>query len=1639
MQEKYSTTTDRLERLRQKLLDLTTNNRMLSYRHPRASCLRVIDELPGVLFQAMQDGQSLTFEPVPEPSRRDLENWSNQNPSQVPRAGEPSEIKKPDGATWARHLGFHVNFALPVEVDSFERSDRHADKKIQTVHYADELDARLRKIRAAGRTAIEESGANMLYAAFGFLEWRDSNSAKAHQAPLVMMPVELDREVVRGGQYRTKIRWTNEDIQPNLSLKKKLEEFNIALPELEEEQSLEEFFTKVARAVKDKPDWIVRRYVTLGLFEFGKILLYLDLDPQRWPSNGKIQDHPLVKHILEGGQNNGAEERHTGFGGTEEDLTPSAIASRDLTLELVDRADSSQCEALDVALAGRNLVIEGPPGTGKSQTITNLVAAALARGKTVLFVAEKLAALEVVRRRMRELGLGEFCLELHSHKTRKTELLEDIADRIRLSANTRSSRLIESALARLESKRQSLTDYIDIVSGQAGAFDGLYVSEALMQAGRARRKLGAEVKNIEREVEGMISPENMKWAEFKDAKARIKLFQDAFRSLNVTGSAYTHPWAGISAASVLPHDTDRIVSLSENWANTAQSLAAQLEKIDLQTVSSQELTRTEEGLVTLDLLLEHFETVENVANMVEDRLGLKVNRSANGIAKLVSIVEACCAAPVQNLGSRNPYCMSKGVSTWLKEHAARLARLNTNKDDCFKVFKESASLSNLDDLEEWAAALGQRSLFSRIGKRWKVASASWTSLARPAYLSAKPLERARLFLNLRQLLQDTRSLIDDQEVAVKLGKEAAKLDYDTAPLIEVAEWTDRVRSSLPPELSEKLLNGSSEALAKIANLEMGQSESFARLMKSSFLNDGTTFWDSSLRSLLPKELVNLASRAGMGGAWKELLVGIRACVQNYELLEQAEKSFKEATDYDHSRWFNGTKPGHNEVATRAARAAEHGSALPKWLDFDRIRQLSSSRSENSLVDAAARGTINLDVLETSFDFLVFDSLARMAFKQSPSLLSISGKSMDALRAEYRALDGEVMELRRAAIAAKLVERRPPAGRQTGLKSDLTEMALIRSELSKQRRHIPLRQLVTRAGKSLQALKPCFMMGPLSVAQYIAPGNLNFDLVIMDEASQMRPEEAIGALARGGQAIVVGDPKQLPPTSFFDRIAENSGDDDSDDEITLAEDSKSILELAESIFDRRILRWHYRSRHEALIAFSNREFYKDQLIVFPSPAGQASRYGIGWNFVSDGVANKGVNPAEARRVAEAAATILVEQKGRSLGVVAMNVKQAQRISDELSDLANKNRELAEALAKSETDLRGEPFFVKNLENVQGDERDIIMISMTYGPPTPGVKTPQNFGPINQETGWRRLNVLFTRAKERMEIFSSMRSMDVLPKEGGDRGPRSLKLFLNYAETGKLGVDPVIGVRPTGSDFEDAVLEGLAELGYECVPQLGVANYFLDIGVRDPGAPEEFIAAIECDGATYHSEKSARDRDRLRQEHLENLGWSIIRVWSTDWFRGPQNEIERVSSELKRLIQRRQELRERPRVHPEKAEEGQLGIIQTGRVDGKSAVVDPQPVEKSQKISKIRGLTLDQARAELIDLRENVIKKENPEADLTRGFLRKTLLDELLRKRPSDLDEFRSSIRLDLREATDAQQLKKFHEQVFDILSKVDATN
>ncbi|MGL5335299.1 MAG: DEAD/DEAH box helicase, partial [Enterovibrio sp.] len=339
---------------------------------------------------------------------------------------------------------------------------------------------------------------------------------------------------------------------------------------------------------------------------------------------------------------------------------------------------------------------------------------------------------------------------------------------------------------------------------------------------------------------------------------------------------------------------------------------------------------------------------------------------------------------------------------------------------------------------------------------------------------------------------------------------------------------------------------------------------------------------------------------------------------------------------------------------------------------------------------------------------IYDQLAREIIHTLPKLMKISGSQHNALQKSFKNYDKQLIELQRQRIAAQIAKRSIPRGKSGGKKSEYTELALIKNELGKKTKHIPIRQLVNRACNSLVALKPCFMMGPLSAAQYLEPGLMEFDLVVMDEASQVKPEDALGVIARGKQLVVVGDPKQLPPTSFFDR----SVDDADDEDASALSDTDSILDAALPLFPMRRLRWHYRSRHESLIAYSNRHFYNNDLVIFPSPNAESPEYGIKFTYVSKGRFSNQHNIQEAQIVADAVLHHAQHRPGESLGVVAMSSKQREQIERAIDELRRDKPEFNEAI--DSLYAMEEPLFVKNLENVQGDERDVIFISFTYGP-------------------------------------------------------------------------------------------------------------------------------------------------------------------------------------------------------------------------------------------------------------------------------------------------------------------------------------
>ncbi len=555
-----------------------------------------------------------------------------------------------------------------------------------------------------------------------------------------------------------------------------------------------------------------------------------------------------------------------------------------------------------------------------------------------------------------------------------------------------------------------------------------------------------------------------------------------------------------------------------------------------------------------------------------------------------------------------------------------------------------------------------------------------------------------------------------------------------------------------------------------------------------------------------------------------------------------------------------------------------------------------------IAEAATHHGIAPGLLDDLYELTAVSALLRSYLGADGQELGRLGSlSLDAARQSFKRVDKDLHKLEATAIVAKRLGDRPPVGVGHGKRSDFTELRLLEHEVGLTRPRTPLRDVVHRAGQALQALQPVWMMSPTSIAQFIRPGSLSFDLLIIDEASQMRPEFSVSCILRADQFVVVGDANQLPPSDHF-QVASLDGEGDSDG-VGVDEGTESILDLAKQRFRTQPrLKWHYRSQHESLIQFSNREFYERDLVVFPSPqANDDPLMGVKCYyapaFYSDTAYESSINQREAELVIEQAFGLMQTHPERSIGIVAMNAKQTELLKNEFERLKVEEERVRKYVEAFEGTL--DEFFIKNLENVQGDERDIILISTVYGPDKNGV-VRQNFGLMNREVGWRRLNVLVTRAKMSCRLITSLRPDDIKVTEKSSKGVIKFKSYLTYAHGGAQYEDGSGG--ETDSDFEIFVADALRGGGYDVVYQVGVEKFRIDLGVRHASCPVGFIAGIECDGAPYHSGLSVRDRDHIRQTILENLGWNIYRVWSTDWFADPARETAKLLAWLERVRER-----------------------------------------------------------------------------------------------------------------------------------------
>jgi very-short-patch-repair endonuclease len=1393
----------RIQDTRRELLDLSARNRLINTPRgtSRGQRIEIVDERALEVFRLLvRERKAMAF--LPGALADENENAAVEEPVSS-LLGQPED--------------------QPGDAGGGTAAARHTDRKLQTRLASEGLQGRLLRIYYDAQTFEQEQGVSILYLAIGFLRWYEALAPeKARHAPLLLIPVDLQRA---SAASRFHLRYRDEDVTTNLSLQAKLRaEFGIVLPDVPEMDELEPeaYLDLVAGAISGQPGWEVQRNdMVLSFFSFAKYLMYRDLDPETWPAHCPLGASVTLSSLL--GAGFVSEAPFCDPDDPIDRLIPPAQM-----LHIAD-ADSSQAVVIEEVKRGRNLVVQGPPGTGKSQTITNLIAAAVNEGKKVLFVAEKMAALEVVQRRLVQLGLGAICLELHSSKASKREVLNELERTLSLGrprprGSAERIEALDEAITRLNRHADVLNTPLEPA--------GVTPFQVFARLSRLMDE-GVEGVNL-----SLASPETWSKGALEDRCREVADLQKYIVSL---GSPPEHPWRGVRRTElILPAD---LKALLAEVGETAAALGAVVEAAD-QLADALGLARIEQA-------------------------------SLRDLRQLAQLGRRIVAAPARALDRR---AIASPVWAERPGEIARLVQEGEQKAQTSSRLRETVTDTAWQtDLAATRLALARHgpSLF-----RW----------FRRDYRAA--------VRTLREICKG--------EVPRSLAGRLELIDAVTG----IQEWTRSIDSDSPPACLGREAFGSAWK---------GTGSDWPALA-------GIVTWDAESREagLVRDHRATLAALE-QPGACQEPLTALSSRLKP---AASRLRTIARTLDFDCTEGFGSESLYAVPIPDLVARLhgwRQHPEALSRWIGYQLRRRRLEEAGLGAIISGLQEGKFPASAALDLFQAAYYEALTREVFRRHPGLAEFDGPAHEEWIEEFRTLDRARIEMARGEVALAHYNG-IPRGAQGG------EMAVIRREIEKKRKHKPIRQLIREAGSALLAIKPVFLMSPISVAQYLEPGSLTFDMLLIDEASQVRPEDALGAMARARQVVVVGDDKQLPPTRFFNKLLDESSlPEDSDSDLN-AGDLESILGLCTAQgMSERMLRWHYRSRHHSLIAVSNREFYDDRLHVVPSPTAVTASHGLHFRPVPGGVFDRGhsaTNRVEAQAIAEAVIEHARRDPEKSLGVGAFSVSQRDAIRDELEVLERANVDLTGFFA---TD-RPEPFFVKNLENIQGDERDVIFISVGYARDPSGTLT-MNFGPLSSQGGERRLNVLISRARERLEVFSSINAADIDLTRARSRGAAAFKTFLQYAETGVLDAAvPQDGHPDTELELEEQIAAALEGEGYEVHSQVGTAGFTIDLAVVDPAQPDRYLLGIECDGATYHTARSARDRDRLRDMVLEDRGWQIHRVWSIDWLHRPEEQLRRIVAAI-------EEARAGEPEEPEGDEPGSSGPLVIERAVSENGVSEP----------------------------------------------------------------------------------------------------
>lgn len=1321
----------KLEAARHELLDLGLRNPLLNYRPLAARGVEIINERPSPIYHHLvTNGRTLSFLPATSDNGDEL--------------GQPAAT-----------------------------ADPHEDDYLQTPYSDADLQKRLLNTAYIAADYIQEQGVNVLYLALGMLHWRDRDTPDAiRRAPLLLIPVALERLNVAS---RFTLRCTGADIGDNLPLRTRLaRDFGLTLPPLPAEDGLDAhlYLTQIAHAIHIMPAWTVdTTAVALSFFSFSKFLMYHDLDAANWPAAHSPAAHPVLQALL----------TPQGFPQPGAQLPDDALLDAHIRLEsshqVVD-ADSSQTLAILDVNAGHNLVIQGPPGTGKSQTITNLIAEALGNGKTVLFVAEKQAALDVVKRRLDEAGLEDACLELHSYKGAKSAFLAELARSLRHGQPKTDGRFPH--LPTLKTLRDRLNAYSQAINDPIGSS-----SVALYDAYGRHLQLQARLSPFE--LPRLTIPQLSAWsaAEFQ---ARLALAYNLQQQLIQTGIPNQHPLWGsqrTDAPDALPDQLRGLAKMALDALQPLQSAAATLAET-LDTAVPTHLT----ALAQLQFAAQRLQSAPRMPG---------VNATHPAWATLAEALLAALEAGERIHQAHDAYDDWLIPEAWSQDVLPIRQGLMAGRSSLRRFFSGSyrraqtqlAGLCRTTPPPDWETQLAavdaildaQRAhpvlaavepqLKEIFGLRWRGLESNWGDLRHIAGWLASIHDSVRQGMYPPRLLQLVAQPFDKTNLETAVAAiETTQINYETAvnALHEQVQFDPATLPGAQPFLSQPL------------------ADQFAWLQRA----------HAAATAILP-----LAA--------------------------------------------------YNRLATQLAA---HGLA-----------------PLTAVADAWPHATDHLaDLLQLAR----YAALIHKAHAERAALRALHQEPPAATIIPFQQLDTQFLAHNRTRLAHDHWQRLPryTAGGQMGR---------LQAEMEKKRNHLPIRQLMAQAGYAIQRIKPVFMMSPLSIATYLPPGKIQFDLVIFDEASQVRPVDAFGAIARSKQTVVVGDSRQLPPTTFFERLL---GDKNEGEETWMQE---SILDLfCVQNAPQRMLRWHYRSRHESLIALSNQEFYDRQLVIFPSPDAAKQEVGLRYHHLPHTAYQRGksrTNPLEAQAIATAVIQHAHSQPHLTLGVVAFSREQRQAIRQALERLRREDPSAEPFFRAHPT----EPFFVKNLENVQGDERDVILISVGYGRTADG-DLALNFGPLNQAGGERRLNVLITRARARCEVFANFTAADIDLRRTQAPGVVALRRFMHYAQHGEIAdLPPETAAIP--APFEDVLAHALRQAGYAVAQRVGSGPARVDVAVVGEGNGR-YILGIECDGDNYHLARSARDRDRIQAQTLARLGWRIHRVWSHRWWQEPEAEQARL---------------------------------------------------------------------------------------------------------------------------------------------------